>query len=321
MVLRDNVFGTPEEDALRRDFTVNALVYSIADFSIIDYAGGMEDLRRGVIRTIGDPLVRFTEDPVRMLRAVRFAAVLGFRIEDGTWRAILELAPAITRATAPRLYEEILKLYLSGEGERVYQLMRQTGLFSNLFPRFSAWLDRETDGYPHAQIGKSLEWVDGQVGGGEPVSAPLLLALMFGEYLEERAEDLAAGGVPSQESVSVAVAEFLGEQALLVAVPHRVGLAVREILALQHRLGKIPGKRPQGVLARTCFAESITYLRCRCAVTGEGERILTWWERYARESVMPPVESGVEAEGGGTSRKKRRRRRGGRTRGGQPQKE
>ncbi|AJE04953.1 polynucleotide adenylyltransferase PcnB [Geobacter pickeringii] len=308
VVLRDNVFGTPEEDALRRDFTVNALSYTVADFSIIDYVGGMEDLRRGVIRTIGDPLVRFTEDPVRMLRAVRFAALLGFAVEDETWHAVLELAPAITRATAPRLYEEVLKLFLSGEGERVYQLMRQTGLFGHLFPRFSAWLDRESDGFPHAQLGKALEWVDSQMGSGEPVSPPLLLALMFGEFLEERADELAASGVPPQESMSAAVAEFLGEQAPLVTVPHRIGLAVREMLALQYRLRKIPGKRPQAVLARNCFAEAIAYLRCRSLLTGEGTKVLDWWERYARESVMPPVEGG-SGEGDSAPRRKRRRRR------------
>lgn len=307
MVLRDNVFGTPGEDALRRDFTVNALAYSVADFSIIDFANGMEDLRRGVIRTIGDPAVRFTEDPVRMIRAVRFAAILGFAVENDTWQALLELAPAITRATPPRLYEEMLKLFLSGEGERVYQLLRQTGLFGHLFPRFSAWLDRESDGFPHSGIGKALEWVDGQVGSGEPVSPPLLLALMFGEYVEERAGELISAGMQVPDAVNEAMAGFLGEQAPIIAIPQRIALAMREILLLQHRLAKIPGKRPQGVLARSCFAEALAYLRCRCAVTGEGERVLAWWERYSRDNTMPPVEPGV-GEAQEKSPKRRRRR-------------
>lgn len=310
MVLRDNVFGTPEEDALRRDFTVNALAYNIADFSIIDYANGMEDLRRGVIRTIGDPVVRFTEDPVRMIRAVRFAAILGFAVEESTRRAVLELAPTITRATAPRLYEEMLKLFLSGAGERVYQILRQAGLFAHLFPRFNGWLGRESDGFPHLRISKSLEWIDGQVGGGEPVSPPLLLALMFGEYVEELAGELVSAGMPVTDAVSGAMAGFLGEQAPIIAIPHRVALAMREILLLQHRLAKIPGKRPQGVLARSCFAEALAYLRCRCAVTGEGEKVLAWWERYSRDNTMPPVEPGVgESEGKATKRRRRRGKR------------
>jgi poly(A) polymerase len=271
----------------------------------------MEDLRRGVIRTIGDPATRFTEDPVRMIRAVRFAAILGFTMEDATWRALLELAPAITRATPPRLYEEMLKLFLSGEGERVYQLLRQTGLFGHLFPRFSAWLDRESDGFPHSRTGKALEWVDGQVGSGEPVSPPLLLALMFGEYVEERAEELTAAGMPEPDAVNEAMARFLGEQAPIIAIPQRIALAMREILLLQHRLGKIPGKRPQGVLGRSCFAEALAYLRCRCAVTGEGGKILAWWERYSRDNTMPPVEPGV---GGGEEKPPKRRRRRGKRR-------
>lgn len=307
MVLRDNVFGTPGEDALRRDFTVNALAYSVADFSIIDFANGMEDLRGGVIRTIGDPAVRFTEDPVRMIRAVRFAAILGFTVEDATWRALLELAPAITRATPPRLYEEVLKLFLSGEGERVYQLLRQTGLFSHLFPRFSDWLDRESDGFPHSQIGKALEWVDGQVGSGEPVSPPLLLALMFGEYVEERAEELILAGMQVPDAVNEAMARFLGEQSPIIAIPQKIALAMREILLLQHRLGKIPGKRPQGVLARSCFAEALAYLRCRSAITGEGEKVLAWWERYSRDNTMPPVEPGTGAVEEKSPKRRRRR--------------
>jgi poly(A) polymerase len=262
VVLRDNVFGTPAEDALRRDFTVNALAYDIADFSIIDYVGGVQDLKQGVIRTIGDPVVSFTEDPVRMLRAVRFAALLGFTVEESAWHALVVNAPAITRASAPRLYEEVLKLFLSGEGEQVYQLMRRSGLFAPLFPGLGAWLDQESDGFPHVRIGRDLEWVDRRVGGGEVVSPPLLFALMFGEFLEERAALLRREGCAPQEAVNAAVAELLGEQFPLVAIPHRTGLIVRDILALQNRLRRIPGKRPHGVLARPGFGDALDYLRC-----------------------------------------------------------
>jgi len=148
MILRDNVFGTPEEDALRRDFTVNALFYNIADFSVIDYVGGMQDLRLGLIRIIGDPVVRFTEDPVRMVRAVRFAAMLGFEIEENTYRAMLELKDRLALASPSRMYEEVLKLFLLGEGEKTYHLLRKTGIFGVIFPRLNEWLDTESDGFP-----------------------------------------------------------------------------------------------------------------------------------------------------------------------------
>jgi len=307
VVLRDNLFGTPAEDAMRRDFTVNALAYDITDFSIIDYVGGMEDLERGMIRTIGDPMVRFTEDPVRMLRAIRFAALLGFTMEETTWHALVENAPAITRASAPRLYEEILKLFLSGEGERSYQIMRQVEMFTHLFPGLSARLDQESEGFPHVGMGRGLEWVDRRIGAGETVSSSLLLALMFGGYLKERAACLRGAGRPPQEALNEVVAVFLGEQAPLVAIPHRVGLSMREILALQGRLRKIPGKRPQGVLARPGFNDALSYLRCRCEITGEGGDVLAWWERYAQDKVLPPVKE--ESEPGRKGRPRRRRRR------------
>jgi poly(A) polymerase len=310
VVLRDNIFGTPAEDALRRDFTINALAYDIADFSVIDYVQGVEDLQRGVIRTIGDPVVRFTEDPVRMLRAVRFAASLGLTIEETTWQALVLNAPTITRATAPRLYEEVLKIFLSGEGEKGYQLMRRGRLFAPLFPGFNAWLDHESDGFPHVRISRNLEWIDRQPGMGEAVSPPLLLALMFGEYLEEWATALREEGVAPQEAVNAAVVGFLGEQVPLVAIPHRVGLAVREILALQNRFRRIPGKRPQGVLSRPGFSDALAYLRCQCEATGEGGKVPAWWERYTRENAMPPVEKKAGAIREGRPRRRRRRRKG-----------
>ena len=145
MVLRDNVFGTPEEDALRRDFTINALAYNIADFSVIDYSTGLSDLQQRLIRPIGDPYVRFTEDPVRMLRAVRFAASHNFVIEPATWEIICQLSSTISRVTPARLYEEIQKLFLLGSARPVFTHLDTSGLLAALFPRLSQWLYREKD--------------------------------------------------------------------------------------------------------------------------------------------------------------------------------
>jgi len=148
MLLRDNLFGSPEEDAWRRDFTVNALSYNIADYSIVDYVGGVDDLNLGIIRTIGDPQVRFAEDPVRMLRAVRFSAQLGFAIEDDCHRAIVGMAERICQASPPRLFDELMKMFLSGEGEQCYQLLRHFGLFAALFPFLDEWLSGKRTGFP-----------------------------------------------------------------------------------------------------------------------------------------------------------------------------
>lgn len=315
LVLRDNVFGTPEEDAVRRDFTVNALFYNIADFSIIDHVGGMEDLKNGLIRTIGDPLVRFTEDPVRMIRAIRFASMLGFRIEAETEAAIEELCGTINKATPPRLYEEVLKLLLMGAGERTYQMMRHCGLFQPLFPHFDNWLTRETDGFPHARVGKALEWVDEQISQGTVVSPPLLIALMFGEYLEEKMEGFRNAGASPQQAADMAVAEFAGELAPTVTVPNRVLIAVREIISSQHRFQKTPGRNARGFIGRIVFPDALQYLRFMETVTPVKRSLAEWWERYVKEQVAPPKggEEGVgEAAAEGASeaaRKKKRRRR------------
>lgn len=324
MILRDNVFGTPEDDALRRDFTVNALFYNIADFSIIDYTGGMDDLKSGMIRIIGDPSERFTEDPVRMIRAVRFAAMLGFTIEISTWRTILELDETITRAAPARLFEEFLKLFLAGYGEKTYQLLRQTGLFAALFPHFNDWLTGETEGFPHTWVSKSLEWIDARIGRSEKVSPQLFLALMFGQYIEEKGEHYRISGAPPQQSLDMAVADFLGELAPTVMIPHKTGILIRNILAYQHRFRKTPGKHPLSFMGRPGFSDALEYLRFDCGISGENRDALSWWERFVRESPLMPAacEAGGQAPKAtvGSGRRKRRRRRGrsGRTAGPAP---
>lgn len=289
VVLRDNVFGTPEQDALRRDFTVNALLYDIGDFSIIDYTGGMDDLKRGVIRTIGAPAERLTEDPVRMLRAVRFAAMLGFSIEDATWDALVGQSATITRSSPPRLYEEILKLFLCGEGEKGYQLLRRSGLSAALFPAFSDWLDQESDGFPHTRIGQALDWIDRQILEGEKVPSQLLLALMFGEYLEEKGEGFRRAGAPLQQSLDMAIAGFLGDLSRTVLIPHKTGVQVRDILSFLRRFRKTPGKQPLSFISRPSFAAALDYFCFICTATGEGMEICHWWERYLLENRSRPA--------------------------------
>jgi len=308
MILRDNVFGTPEEDALRRDFTVNALAYDIADFSIIDYVGGLADLNAGIIRTIGDPAVRFQEDPVRMLRAVRFAALLGFTMEEETRKELVTAADTIVRAAPARLYEEMLKILLSGEGAKCCDLLRQTGLFAALFPAFSAWLDAESEGFPHTRFGEMLTCVDSRVQRGDKISPPLLLALLFGEYLDEKAENFRSKGAPWQQSVDAAAAEFLGEVCPFVQITNRAGLALRDIIAQQTRLKQIPGRRPQVFIARKDFNDIIEYCRITRGGKKDVARQLEWWLAQAAQQEPVPLSERTE-ETGAPQRKKRRRRR------------
>jgi poly(A) polymerase len=309
MILRDNVYGTPEEDALRRDFTVNSLSYNIVDFSIIDYTGGLADLNAGIIRIIGDPAVRFQEDPVRMLRAVRFSAQLAFTIEENTRKALVAAADTIVRAAPSRLYEEMLKLLLSGEGAKCYELLRQTGLFAALFPDFSNWLDAESEGFPHTRFGEMLSHVDSRIQHGDKVSPPLLLALIFGEYLDEKTAYFRRQGEPWQQSVNAAVAEFMGETCPIIMIANRVGLGLRDIISQQMRLKKIPGRRPESFIARHDFNDIIEYCRITCGDNKDVAKQLGWWATQAGQQTPVSISSELSKEAGAPQRKRKRRRR------------
>lgn len=320
MLLRDNLFGTPEEDAWRRDFTVNALSYNIADFSIVDYVGGVEDLHRGIIRTIGDPWERFTEDPVRMLRALRFSAQLGFNLETSCRQAIGDMAERICQAAPPRLFDELLKMFLSGEGEQCYQLLRQCGLFAALFPFLDGWLAREEGGFPHTALSDALLRVDDMVGRGEKPTVALFLAMFFGSYLGEKIEGFRADGAAPQESIEMAVAGLMSDTAPRVQITQRVAYRLREILILQQRFGRIPGRKPQSVITRPAFVEALAYLRFRAANSRELMKNCGWWESQAAgietEEARPrPGEAEQEGGSGKKRKRRRRRRRGGMTQG------
>ncbi|MBK5274863.1 MAG: polynucleotide adenylyltransferase PcnB [Desulfuromonadales bacterium] len=309
MILRDNVYGTPAEDAQRRDFTVNSLSYNIADFSIIDYTGGLADLNAGIIRTIGVPDVRFQEDPVRMLRAVRFAALLGFTIEENTRTALVGAADIIVRSAPARLYEEMLKILLSGEAAKCYDLLRQTGLFAALFPNFSNWLDAESEGFPHTRFGHMLNYVDDRIQQGYKISPPLLLALLFGEYIDEKAEHFRRQGAPWLQSVDAAVAEFMGETCPIVMIMNRVGIALRNIISQQTRLNKIPGRRPESFIAHHDFNDIIEYCRITRGDKKDVAKQLDWWVAQAQQQTPVSLPCELTNETKAPQRKRKRRRR------------
>ncbi|HOO40088.1 MAG TPA: polynucleotide adenylyltransferase PcnB [Syntrophales bacterium] len=307
MVLRDNVFGTPGEDALRRDFTVNALAYNIADFSLIDFTTGLSDLRQRLLRPIGDPLVRFTEDPVRMLRAVRFSASHDLVIEPATWEILCELAPTISRASPARLYEEMQKLFLLGAARPVFHLLLKSGLFAPLFPGLSRWLD-ESDLNP-ARLCENLAWLDRRHGNGTSPPSPLLfLALLFGPALEAETLVRQRDGIPRQQALNAAYAAFMEELCKTVQVPARLGGRMRNLLAMQPSLHRMPPRRPASLAARPDFTDALAYLRAGAETRGENRSVLGWWDDFL--SAPPAVGSqGLPADEAPPKRRRRRRRR------------
>jgi len=277
MLLRDNLFGSPEEDAWRRDFTVNALAYNIADFSIIDYVGGVADLEQKLIRTIGDPATRISEDPVRMLRAIRFSAQLDFGIEHHCWEAMIENSRRITLASPARLFDEVVKLFLSGSGEKCWQLLCESRLAAAIFPDFFEWMaGKESD-----PCRSSLQWIDTAVQSKRAVSTPLLLALFFGDYLAAKGAGLLCRDNSLQARVDGSLALFLEETGVRLFIPQRTIMRLREILLLQQRLVKTPGRKPENVISRPGFADALDYLAFNAMSDAPLNGVVGWWRHLA----------------------------------------
>jgi len=316
MILRDNVYGTLEEDAWRRDFTVNSLYYNIADFSVVDYTGGMEDLAAGRLRLIGDPEARYREDPVRMLRAVRFAAKLGFRIDPATEAPLFELGHLLESVPPARLYEEVLKLFLSGHGVASFELLRHYGLFGHLFPATEAALAREEQGFPLTFVTRVLENTDRRIAEGKPVTPIFLLAALLWEPVRRRAEAAVAAGTSPVQALMDAGRLEVEAQVGHVAIPRRISLPMRDVWILQDRLQRRQPSRLNRLLAHPRFRAAFDFLLLRGEAGEVDAELCDWWRRF---------EAGDEAErealraqlGGGGSGGRRRRRRRPRRRGGE----
>ncbi|MCX5805258.1 MAG: polynucleotide adenylyltransferase PcnB [Proteobacteria bacterium] len=305
MVLVDNVFGTPEEDALRRDFTINALAYNIANFSVIDYSTGLSDLRQRLINPIGDPRVRFTEDPVRMLRAVRFAASHDFVIEPNAWESICEISSIISRVSPARLYEEIQKLFLLGSARPTFNLLEKAGLLAALFPNLGRWIY----GNSHRMVllEENLGYIDQLYRNGTPASPTLFLAALFGPGLEKAAFVRHCDGIPHHQALDEICAIFMEEISRTVSVPGRVGGRLRAILALQASLHRMPPRRPASIISRPEFGESLVYLRLIAEMRREDRIHLEWWETFLL--AAPPVLSSEQPADEIPAEKRRKRRR------------
>lgn len=303
LIVRDNLFGTPEQDARRRDFTVNALFYNIRDYSVIDYVGGLEDLKARVLRFIGDPQVRCAEDPVRMVRAVRFAAALGFTIEASAQEAIRDNRARLALANRSRLYEEVLKLFFCGAAQQAYALLREFGLYEILFPEMGSWLGPDAGTPQCRRISEALRQMDEWRRDGRDVSPALLFALMFGGMHESVAEELASQGQHKGLALHSVTLQHFGGLTERVQVPKTVRYRTAEILASQPRLVADGGVRARPLAVRPFFPEAVAYLEFIVRLTGRNQDALD----IVRSIPWVPDE---EQAGGEGRRRGRRGRRG-----------
>jgi poly(A) polymerase len=308
MILRDNVYGTIEEDALRRDFTVNALYYNIADFSVVDYASGMEDLRAGVLRLLGPPDQRYREDPVRMLRAIRFAAKLGFAIDPEAEMPLREIGVLLHDVPAARLFEEVLKLFLYGFGVEAFEKLRHYGLFRVLFPDTEEALAHEEADFPITFVYNGLRSTDARVRDGKSVTPFFLFAVLLWEPVRQLAEQLEGGGMDPFPAMEQASYEIVITQAGRVALPKRFSLPMREIWMLQHRFLQRGGRRPLRLLTHPRFRAAFDFFLLR-AESGEVDtEIADWWAQF--EAADSAGRDRLLSQAGGGEGKRKRRRRG-----------
>ncbi len=313
MILRDNVYGTLEEDAWRRDFTINSLYYDIRDFSVVDFTGGLEDLEAGLLRVIGDAEQRYREDPVRMLRAIRFAAKLGFRIHPGSEAPIVELGETLEAVPSARLYEEMLKLFLSGHGVASFELLRHYDLFRHLFPMTEACLAQEENGFPHQMVLRGLENTDARVAEGKPVTPAFLFAVLLWEPVRARAEALQAEGMSEIQALQSASETVIAQSIRHVALPKRFSLQTREIWVMQARLPRRNGKRAARLLEMPRFRAAYDFLLLR-AESGDEElqELAQWWTDFQavdEESRAALSRNAPAGSGDGSGKKRRRQRR------------
>jgi len=312
-ILRDNIYGTIDEDVWRRDFTCNSLYYNIADFSIWDYVDGVHDIAARRLRLIGDPETRYREDPVRMLRAARFEAKLGFDIDADTARPLASLRELLSAVPPARLFDETLKLLLTGHGARSFEVLRRRGLLASLLPSVDSWFVSHPGSLVEQLLMQGLRNTDARVAEDKPVTPTFLFALLlygpFAAIIEaappERWHELA--------TILEACDQAIRQAQTHIAIPKRFALGVREMFALQPRLEHPRGRRALRVLEHPRFRAAYDLLLLRAQFGLAPAEMAAWWTRLqaasAEERGRLADALAPEARGGAPRRGGRRRRR------------
>ncbi|MEZ5487409.1 MAG: polynucleotide adenylyltransferase PcnB [Steroidobacteraceae bacterium] len=323
-ILRDNVYGNIDEDVWRRDFSANALYYNIADFSIWDYVGGFEDVQARRLKLIGDPETRYREDPVRMLRAARFEAKLGFHLDPATAEPIGQLRELLAGVPAARLFDETLKLFLTGHGVRSLQVLRDRALLEVLLPNLGRFLARHPGSPVEKLLLCGLENTDARVGADRPVTPSFLFAILLYGPIGEAIEALPRERWSDVGSILDAVDAAIRVIQPRVALPRRFALGVRDMFAMQPRLEAPRGRRALRLLENPRFRAAFDLLVLRAEAGLVSRELVDWW--IALQEASPPqrvdladaAESrraaprGVGSSGSRAPGGRRRRRRGGR---------
>jgi poly(A) polymerase len=324
-ILRDNIYGTIDEDVWRRDFAANGLYYNIDDFSIWDFVDGVGDVRARRLKLIGDPETRYREDPVRMLRAVRFAAKLDFSIEARTEEPIRKLAYLLDGVPPARLFDECLKLFLSGFGAKSFRLLQQYGLFEHLFPMSAAAMKLPPYAYAQEMLELGLANTDARIAADKPVTPTFLFAILLWAAVLRELNERSAGPAPDLAQLMQACDTVLRAQQSRVSIPRRFAVPMRELLMLQPRFSRRSGVKSLSILQHPRFRAAYDFLLLRAQAGVADPELAQWWtdvqllphdERVALVQARPADAAGAatSAQDGAAAapgRRRRRRRRGG----------
>jgi len=303
-ILRDNVYGDIEEDVWRRDFTVNALYYNISDYSVVDYVGGVEDIRNRRLRLIGDPALRYREDPVRMLRAIRFATKLGLQIDAATREAFDHYGNLLDAIAPARLFDESLKLFHSGHGFETFEALRNAGLFGRLFPLAEA--NFKLDEVSYKLVLASLRNTDRRIAQSKSVNPAFIFAAILWGAVNSRRELFIADGMHASEAFRLAADEVVVEQVRSVAIPRRFSTIAREIWFFQPRLSKRTRRNTAKLLDHPRFRAAYDFLLLRAQAGEPLTELGQWWTAY--QAARDKVRSAMLAELYEPSRNRRRPR-------------
>lgn len=306
LLLRDNVYGTLEEDAARRDLTVNALYYDSSNFEVFDHVHGIKDLERRSICIIGDPAVRYREDPVRMLRVLRFAAKLGFNIDRDTARAIPASAHLLAEIPAARLFDEFLKLFLAGHAEATLERLLEFHLLQYLFPDTADCLHH--DAHALALVQAAMSNTDQRIAQDKPVTPAFILAALLWPVVSRRAQHLQGRGDSPMPAMHSAAQQTIGEAAQHISIPRRFSQPMREIWEFQLRLQHRRGRKAAELVDHRRFRAAYDFLLLREQAGEETGDLGTWWTEFQELSMEQRLAQVASDKGHRSGRNPRKRR-------------
>jgi poly(A) polymerase len=288
MLLRDNIYGTIDEDAERRDFTINALYYSTNDFKVLDFANGVKDVEARIIRLIGDPQTRYREDPVRMLRAIRFATKLDMQIALETRAPIKELSPLMANIPAARMFEEFLKMFISGKAVANYEQLREYHLFKFFFPIVDQALDDNNELLERFII-QAMTNTDNRINNDQRVTPAFLFAAMLWYSLQSYIQQINANSqLAPQDAFFAALSEIMPEQQRSIAIPKRFQGVMKDIWILQEKLARREGKKAFKSFEHPKFRAGYDFLLLRAEIETDNTHLAElaqWWTDFQNVSL------------------------------------